>query len=300
MNTARTAFQLTTLLIALFVMTPVSAQSEKPMSVVASFSILGDMVENIGGPHVNVTYLVGPNSDAHVYQPTPADAQAVNQADILFVNGLNFEGWMDRLVEASGFRHSPVVVTSGITPLYFDQGGNGTPDPHAWQNLKNAVIYVDNIAAALAKADPENASAFYRNRAAYVEKIRSIDADIRASINALPQTDRTVVTSHDAFGYFAAEYGLTFFAPQGVSTDSEASAGDVADLIVQIREQAIRAVFVESISDSRLLEQIVAETAASIGGTLYSDALSTSNGPASTYLTMVRHNLETLVTALKN
>lgn len=339
MTTRRTLLKSATALVAFSLATPAFAQSNEPIPVVATFSILGDMVERVGGDHIALTTLVGPDGDAHVYQPTPADARAVSGADILFVNGLAFEGWIDRLVEASDFDGAQVVATTGITPIAFEddheghdghgahaesnddheehteQAGHdhevhakvgheghddGAFDPHAWQSLPNAIAYVDNIAAALAQADPANAATFYRNRAGFVAEIEAFDAKIRAAVSALPVDRRSIVTSHDAFGYFAEEYGLTFLAPQGVSTESEASARDIVQLITQIRDQSIGAVFVESISDSRLLEQIASETDATIGGTLYSDALSGSDGPAATYLDMMRHNLAMLIDALKS
>lgn len=341
MTTRRTLLKSATALVALSLATPAFAQSNEPIPVVATFSILGDMVERIGGDHIALNTLVGPDGDAHVYQPTPADARAVSGADILFVNGIAFEGWIDRLVQASGFDGAQVVATAGIMPIAFEDDheshdghdehaeGNhdheehaeeaghnhdhedhaetgheghdhGAFDPHAWQSLPNAIVYIDNIAAALAQADPANAATFYRNRAEFVAEIEALDAEIRATLEALPANRRTIVTSHDAFGYFAEEYGLTFLAPQGVSTEAEASARDVAELITQIRDQSIGAVFVESISDSRLLEQIASETDATIGGTLYSDALSGSDGPAATYLDMMRHNLAMLTDALNS
>lgn len=328
MTSRRTLLKSATALIALSLATSAFAQSDGPIPVVATFSILGDMVERIGGDHVAVTMLVGPDGDAHVYQPTPADARAVSGADILFINGLEFEGWIERLTDAADFSGAQVVATAGLTPIAFgeeeghddhageaahdhdhdhdhaetehDDHHHGAFDPHAWQSLPNAVVYLDNIAAALAQADPDNAASYYQNRAAYVAEIEALDAEIRAAVEALPAGRRTIVTSHDAFGYFAAEYGLTFLAPQGVSTEAEASARDVAALITQIRDQSISAVFVESISDSRLLEQIASETEATIGGTLYSDALSGPHGPAATYLDMMRHNLAMLTEALNS
>ena len=323
-----------TALVGLSLTAPTPAWSaDAPIPVVATFSILGDMVERIGGDKIAVTTLVGADGDAHVYHPTPADARAVSQAEILVFNGLAFEGWLDRLVEASGFDGVRVVATDGIQPIrlddddahhddhaekddhdkddhdhaakddhdkeeHADEHDHGAFDPHAWQNPANAVIYVDNIAAGLAKADPANASTYYGNRATYVAEIEALDADIRKTVEGLPEDRRTIVTAHDAFGYFAETYGLRFVAPSGISTESEPSAADVATLIRQIREEGITAVFVESITDSRLLEQIADETGASIGGTLYSDALSGPDEPASTYLDMMRHNVETLAEAL--
>ena len=298
-----------------------SGTPDGPIRAVATFSILGDMVSRIGGEHVAVTTLVGPGGDAHVYSPTPADARAVSEAQILVVNGLDFEGWLDRLVEASGFGGVRVVATAGIKPIAAEDGhdrdhgeggaaeergdghddhghDHGAFDPHAWQSLRNAVVYVDNMAAALAKADPDNAGTFYRNRAAYVAEIEALDAEIRGMFAALPAGSRTIVTSHDAFQYFARDRGLTFIAPQGVSTAAEASARDVARLIELIRDQGILAVFLENTADPRLLKRIADETGATIGGTLYPEALSGPDGPAPTYLDMMRHNARTLTQAL--
>ena len=309
---------------ALALAAPAFAQSDGPIPVVATFSILGDMVKQIGGEHVAVTTLVGPDGDTHVYQPTPADARAISEAEILVVNGLQFEGWLDRLIEASDFRGVQVVATDGIEPLTYEDGADthapsgeadhdmhaegddhdghdhGTLDPHVWQSLRGAAVYVDNITAALARADPGNAGVFYRNRAAYVDALEALDSRISTVVAGLPAESRTVVTSHDALQYFGRDYGLTFIAAQGLSTEAEASAQDVAHLIEQIGEQGIRAVFIENIGDQRLLRRIADETGAVIGGTLYPDALSGPDGPASTYLDMMWHNAKTLARALES
>ncbi|MAC80267.1 MAG: metal ABC transporter substrate-binding protein [Rhodobacteraceae bacterium] len=320
MTTRRTLLHAATALVALTLAMPAAARADTPMPVVATFSILGDMVKTIGGDHVAVTTLVGPDGDAHVYQPTPADARAVSAADILFVNGLQFEGWIDRLIDASGFHGTQVVSTRGIDPIAFDPGGehdNGEDDhddhaeenghhhhagvdPHAWQSIANALVYVDNITAALAQADPENATVYYMNRAEYVARLKDLDAHIHDLVASLPKDRRTIVTSHDAFGYFAQAYGLTFLAPQGMSTESEPSAQDVAHMITQIRDNNIAAIFVENITDTRLLDQIALETGTTIGGTLYSDSLSGEHGPASTYLDMMGYNAATLARALQS
>ena len=328
-----------TAVIGLSFAAPTSVWSaEAPIPVVATFSILGDMVKRIGGDRVDVTTLVGPDGDAHVYQPVPADARAVSQAKVLVFNGLAFEGWLDRLVEASDFGGLRVVATDGIEPIrldgddddhdedddhaakddhddehkhadkddhdeeeeHADAHDHGAFDPHAWQDIANAVIYVDNITAALSKTDPANASTYYGNRATYVAEMQAVDAEIRERVAGLPEDRRTIVTAHDAFGYFSETYGLNFVAPHGISTESAPSAANVAALIRQIREEGITAVFVETLSDQRLLKQIADETGASIGGTLYSDALSGPDGPASTYLDMMRHNSSTLADALSH
>ena len=316
-------------LIAITLSVPAVAQSNPTLSVVATFSILGDITMRIGGEHINLSTLVGPNGDAHVFQPTPADARAVSEANVLFVNGLEFEGWLDRLIDASDFNGAHVVTTAGIIPIAYEEEGehhedeahaenemekgekhedgeeeeghephHGVYDPHAWQSLKNAIVYADNITTALAKADPVNATHYYQNRAAYIDEVKALEDEIGRIVSELPADRRTVVTSHDAFQYFARDYGLTFLAPQGLSTDSEASAQDVAQLIEQMREERISAVFIENITDSRLLKQIANETGAKIGGTLYPGALSGLDGPASTYLDMIRHNATTLVESL--
>ncbi|WP_415716526.1 metal ABC transporter solute-binding protein, Zn/Mn family [Roseibium sp.] len=456
-----------TALVALSLTGPTIAWAQDQKRVVATFSILGDMVDRIGGDHIELTTLVGPDGDAHVYQPTPQDARAVSEADVLIINGLEFEGWLERLTEAADFDGELVVATTGIDALPFEEeeehkdehadhdehaghddhadhdehghgehafewagvfdlpagtykwsfakvdGGYADPamkmvileaddieaseetaealleaeasdaksdgnvlvasdtsytlnfddakdmtvftveiakdgkyafftehmpfefeadehffkdvsandvepiaqepdaghdhhhghhhgefDPHAWQSIDKALIYVDNITAALAKADPDHADVFSENRAKYVAELEALETEIDAMIKALPEDGRTVVTSHDAFGYLADHYDMTFLAPVGISTESEASAADVAELITQIRDENIKAVFVEAITDNRLLEQIANETGATIGGTLYSDALSDESGPASTYLDMMRHNAQTLSQAL--
>jgi zinc/manganese transport system substrate-binding protein len=296
---------------------PMSAFAQGKLTVVASFSILSDMVAEVGGDRVAVTTLVGPDGDAHVYQPTPADARMIAGASLVVVNGLGFEGWLDRLIEASEYKGSVVTATAGVTGLEMAEEGHdehaegeahaedeaaddhGGTDPHAWQSLANARLYVANIEAGLVAADPEGAAIYAANAVAYLAEIDAVEAEVVAAIAALPEARRSVVTSHDAFGYFAAAYGLTFHAPEGVSTESEASAADVAALITQMKAESITAVFVENISDSRLLEQITAETGARVGGTLFSDALSGPDGPASTYLNMMRHNTTTLTAALK-
>lgn len=354
---------------------PLHAQEK--LNVIASFSILGDVVSEIGGDAVTVTTLVGAGGDTHVFKPTPADARILSGADVLIVNGVSFEGWLDRLVEASGFTGPQVVATTGIELIAFEEDGHhddhddhddhdghddhddehhdeehdehdheedhddhhdddhaedkdhddhddhhdeeehdeehddhaehddhhghdhGEFDPHAWQDPSLVVTYAQNIAAGLAAADPANATAYFENLASYSAELEALDAEVTALFADLPEERRTVVTGHDAFGYFGKAYDLHFEAPQGMSTESEASAADVAALITQIREENIPAVFVETVTDQRLINQIAAETGAVVGGTLYSGALSGTDGPASTYIDMVRHNATTIATALK-
>jgi zinc/manganese transport system substrate-binding protein len=278
----------------IFATTGSLALAAEPLRVVASFSILGDLVAQVGGEHVEVRTLVGPNGDAHVYEPTPADARDVAAAGLVVVNGLGFEGWLDRLIEASGYG-GPVAVTSdSVRPIDV----SGDIDPHAWQSVANAEIYVKNIAAALCAADAADCADYEANGAAYLAELRALDAAIKAGFAAIPAEKRKVITTHDAFGYFAREYGISFLAPQGVSTDSEASAGGVAKLIDQIRQEGATAVFFENISDPRLIAQIAREAGVHPGGELYSDALSEPGGPAATYADMMRHNANLLQSAM--
>lgn len=271
------------------------ALAEK-VEIVASFSILGDMVEEVVGDLAIVTTIVGPDADAHVYQPSVADAKAVAQADIIFVNGLGFETWSDTLIAESGTEASVHVATVGITPIKVDD----SIDPHAWNSLSNGVVYVTNVADVLKQAMPEHADQIAANADAYIADLKALDAKTKARLADLPADRRTVVTAHDAFGYLADAYGLTFLAPVGIDTEAEPSARDLAVLIDQLKSQGAAALFVENITSPALVKQISDETGIEIGGRLFSDALSERGGPATSYLAMFRHNLGTLLTALDN
>ena len=270
------------------------ARAQNRLNVVASFSILGDLVRNVGGTSVNVTTLVGPDGDAHVYVPTPSDAKRIADAKLVFVNGFGLEGWLPRLVQSAGGKAVIVTATSGIAPLKLGSDA----DPHAWQSPINAKIYVANIRDALVAADPADAEAFKSNASTYLAKLDALDREVREAVAQIPQSRRKVISTHNAFGYFAAAYGVEFIAPLGVSTESEASARDIAGIITQIRVAKIPAVFLENISDPRLVSQIAAETGARVGGTLYSDSLTGEKGDAPTYIEMVRHNIMALTSAL--
>jgi len=284
---------------------PVSAQQANggPLSVVATFSILGDFARNVGGDRVSVTMLVGPNSDTHVYTPTPSDAKEITDAKLVIVNGLGLEGWLPRLIKSSGSKAATVVATRGIATRKIENGhdhGPGDADPHAWQSVLNAKTYVANIRDALTAVDPAGADAYRANAAAYLARLDALDREIREALAKIPPERRSVISTHDAFGYFAAAYGIKFIAPQGVSTESEPSARDIAAIITQIKRQKIPAVFLENVSDPRLMRRIAAETGANIGGTLYSDSLTDEKGPAPTYIDMVRHNIKALTSALSS
>ena len=270
------------------------ARAADRLNVVASFSILGDFVRNVGGDRVNVTTLVGPNSDAHVYAPTPSDAKKVADAKLVFVNGLGFEGWLPRLVKSAGGKASVVTATTGMAPLKL----GSEADPHAWQSVANAKIYVANIRDALAAVAPADAEAFKSNASAYLADLDALEREVREAIAKIPESRRKVISTHNAFGYFAAAYGVEFIAPLGVSTESEASARDIAKIITQVRAARIPAVFLENITDPRLMGRIAAETGARVGGTLYSDSLTGEKGDSPTYIAMVRHNIKALTSAL--
>ena len=270
------------------------ARAQDRLNVVASFSILGDFVRNVGGDRVNVTTLVGGNSDAHVYVPAPADAKKVAEAKLVVVNGLGFEGWLSRLLKSAGGKASVVTATSGIAPLKLGSDA----DPHAWQSVGNAKIYVANIRDALVAAAPADADGFKSRANAYLADLDALEREVRAAIATIPESRRKVISTHSAFGYFAAAYGIEFIAPLGVSTESEASARDIAGIITQVRAARIPAVFLENITDPRLMGRIAAETGARVGGTLYSDSLTGEKGDSPTYIAMVRHNIKALTSAL--
>ena len=282
----------------LFAVMPAAAQEK--LKVVATFSILADFARNVGGDRVAVSALVGANGDAHVYQPTPGDAKTLADAKVVLLNGLGFEGWINRLVKASGTKAAMATATKGVKPRKAedDHGHGHDADPHAWQSVANAKLYVANIRDALTAADPAGKDAYAANAAAYLAKLDALEAEVKAAVAAIPADRRKIITTHDAFGYFGAAYGVSFIAPQGVSTEAEVSAKDVARIITQIRKQKIPAVFLENVTDKRLLERIGAEGGAKIGGTLYSDALTDEKGTAPTYLDMMRHNVKQLAAAL--
>ena len=271
------------------------ARAQDRLNVVASFSITADFVRNVGGDRVEVTSLVGPNGDVHVYTPAPADARKIADAKLVVINGLGLEGWLPRLVQSSGSKAVIVAVTDNIAPL---KSGSDA-DPHAWQSVANAKIYVANIRDALSAADPAGERIFRSNADGYVAKLDVLDHDVREAVSQIPQSRRKVISTHNAFGYFAAAYGIEFIAPLGVSTETEASARDIAGIITQIRSLKIPAVFLENVSDDRLIRRISAETGAHVGGTLYSDSLTDEKGDAPTYIDMVRHNIKALTSALK-
>lgn len=289
---------------------PVKAQ---PLPVVATFSILGDWVQQVGGDRVAVDVLVPAGADSHVFQPTPAHARQLSQARVVFSNGLGFEGWIERLITNAGFQGKHVVATAGIQPLAaaghhhhghrhgHSHGGHhhGEHDPHAWQSLAHAQVYVRNIATALCEVDPQGCDSFRQRADAYQQQLQALEAEIKALWAPIPQAQRRVIVSHDAFAYYGQAYGVTFLAARGISNDSEPSARGIATLVRQIRDQQVRALFVENVSDPRLIERIARETGLTVSGKLYSDSLSAAGGNASDYLAMMRFNTQALIQALQ-
>lgn len=276
-----------------------TAAAAKPLEAVATFTVLADMVHQVGGDRVNVASLVGPNGDPHAFEPTPNDARRLKAADIVFVSGLGLEGWMDRLITASGYQGKPVLASNGIQTLHMEEDGKQITDPHAWNSAANGVIYVRNIAAALSAADPDGAGTYKANAERYATELTELDRYARQQIATVPMSQRKVLTTHDAFGYFGHAYGVTFLSPLGYSTESEASAQQVASLIKQIKAEHVRAYFFENSNDSRLVEQIAHATTAQPGGVLYVEALSRPDGPAPTYAAMFRYNVDVLTTAMR-
>ena len=294
-----------------------TAHAAPAIQAVASFSILGDMVRQVGGERVQVDVMVGPGADAHVYQPTPTQAKTVAKAQVLFSNGLGFEGWMARLLKSANYKGKHVVATQEADVLAAEDNDHdakpgakkaaghdhkhdlGKADPHAWQSVPNAIVYVKNIAKGLCDADVEGCDSYQKNATAYTEQLKALDAEVRAAWGAIPVAQRKVITSHDAFGHYAKAYQVTFLSPQGVSTESEASAKGVAKLVRQIKAENVKALFVETISNPRLIEQIGRETGIKPAGELFSDSLSKPGGPADTYVKMIRHNTTALTGAIQ-
>ncbi|WP_145518664.1 metal ABC transporter substrate-binding protein [Yersinia bercovieri] len=271
----------------------------KTIEAVASFSILGDIVQQVGGEHVNVITLVGPNGDPHGFEPTPKNSKQLSKADVVFVSGLGLEGWLERLISASGYKGQVVVASTGVDSRKMDDEGKRVTDPHAWNSMANGIKYANNVMNALIVADPEDADYFRKRGGEYIQQLEKLDADAKAQFAAIPADQRKVLTSHDAFGYFSQEYGVNFLSPVGFSTESEASASGVAALINQIKQEKIKTYFIENQTDPRLVKQIAAASGAKAGGELYPEALSPAGGPAATYAEAFKHNVDTLVGSMK-
>lgn len=271
----------------------------KTVETVASFTVLADIVQQVGGEHVKVKSLVGPDGDPHSFEPTPQDSQALAKADVVFVSGLGMEGWMDRLVSASGYKGNVIVASQGVDTRKMEEDGKTITDPHAWNSMHNGAIYATNVMNALIAADPEDAGYFRQHGAAYIEQLNQLDSWAQQTFRAIPDAKRQVLTSHDAFGYFGQRYGVRFLAPVGFSTEAEASASDVAGLIKQLKQQKIHTYFIENQTDPRLVKQIAEATGAQAGGELFPEALSKADGPAASYVAAFKHNVDAIAGSMK-
>lgn len=279
-----------------------AAGAAEKLPVLASFSILGDIVSQVGGERIAVSTLVGPDQDAHVYQPSPDDIKKVAHARLIVVNGLGFEGWLERVAHSVNYKGDIVVASAGVKAREMadeDKPGVEQIDPHAWQNPLNVIIYTGNIVTALSKLDPAGAAIYKKNGDAYIAALRQLDNWTFEQIAAIPPAKRRIITSHDAFHYFGAHYKIEFIAPQGMSTDSEPSALEVAAMIRQMEKEHIKAVFIENMTSPRLLEQISRDAGVAAGAKLYSDALSGPQGPAPDYLHMMRYNVGQMLDGLR-
>lgn len=285
--------------LALAAICATSSAMAKTLDTVASFTVLADIVKQVGGDLVHVKSLVGPDGDPHSFEPTPQDSQALAKADVVFVSGLGLEGWMDRLISASEYKGQVVVASTGIATRSLEEEGKTITDPHAWNSMKNGEVYASNVMNALIKADPKDASYFRQRGAAYIERLQKLDRWAAAEFAAVPAAKRKVLTSHDAFGYFGQRYGVVFMSPVGFSTESEASATDVAGLIDQLKKEHIHSYFIENQTDPRLVKQIASATGARSGGELYPEALTKKEGPAATYEAAFRHNVTAMLAGMK-
>lgn len=285
-------------LAAALLVSAVSMAEAKTLNVVASMTVLADVVSVVGGNHVNVKSLVGPNGDPHVYEPTPEDAKALKEADAVFISGDGLEGWMERLIKASGYKGKPTVASTGIKAHKMVDDGKTVTDPHVWNDPKNGIIWTQNIVKTLSAVDPDDAADFKANGDKMIADLTAIDQNAKKAVEAIPAAKRKVLTTHDALGYFGRAYGVAFLAPQGLSTESEASAADVGKIIKQIKKEGVKVYFFENSNDPRMVEQIAKETGATSGGTLYVESLSKADGPAPTYLKMLKYNIDLLTTAM--
>ncbi|MBK0032170.1 metal ABC transporter substrate-binding protein [Erwinia sp. S43] len=287
------------LVLALSALLAAPAVMANTVQAVASFSVLADIVQNVGGEHVVVKSLVGPNGDPHSFEPTPKDSQSLAHADLVFVSGLGMEGWMDRLITSSGYKGQTIVASSGVNTRKMEEDGKTITDPHAWNSMQNGVIYATNVMNALIAADPTDAAYFRQQGNAYIEQLKKLDSWAQQEFAQIPQSKRKVLTSHDAFGYFGQRYGVSFLSPVGFSTESEASASDVASLINQLKKEKINAWFIENQTDPRLVKQIASATGAKQGGELYPEALTEKGGEADSYVAAFKHNVTAMVASMK-
>ena len=265
--------------------------------VVSTASIFSDMAENIAGDIVEVQTIVPIGDDPHLYEPTPGDARKVADADLILKNGLTFEGWLNELIENSGTKGKIVTITEGITPITSEKYKNST-DPHAWMDARYGLTYIENIKKALSELDPDNSDIFEFNYKLYKQQLEDLDNYIRTEIQKIPESQRILITSHDAFQYYGRRYGIELESILGTSTDADAQTSDIIRLNKIIKSSGVPAVFIESTVNPKLLEQLAKDNKITVGGKLYADSLGDKNSPAPTYIDMLRHNTNTIVAAL--
>lgn len=270
--------------------------SERPL-VVTSASIFADMAQVISGDLVAVASVVPIGGDPHTYEPTPSDVQLIARANLILINGLTFEGWINEMIENSGTRASVALITEGLEAIASEEYQNSS-DPHAWMSAKNGLTYVANIRDALIRLDPANAEIYRFNAGLYSLQLKDLDLYIQAQIARIPEYKRLLITSHDAFRYYGRQYGIQVEATLGTSTDAEVRTQDVARLTQLIRERQVPAIFVESTVNPKLIRQIASDQNVQIGGSLYADSLGEPGGVADTYLKMLQHNTDVIVAGL--
>jgi zinc/manganese transport system substrate-binding protein len=287
------------ILLAVAVLLSSSLAIAKTVNAVASFSIISDIVKQVGGEHSKVSTLVRPGGDPHSFETSPQDSNFLSQADVMFVSGLGLERWLDRLISASGYQGRVIIASKGTDTRQIEENGKKMTDPHAWNSMKNGVQYATNVMNALIAVDPQDANYFRQRGTEYIQQLQKLDLWAKTQFAVVPSEKRRVLTSHDAFGHFGREYGVTFLSPVRFSTEAEASASDIASLIKQIKREKVSAYFIENQTDSRLVKQIAAASVANAGGELYPEALSNEHGPAATYVQAFKHNVDMLLASMK-
>lgn len=276
-----------------------SANAQKRLKIVASASMISDIASNVIGDLHEIDMIVPIGGDPHLHEPTPSNARLVAAGDLILINGLTFEGWINELIENSGTTGDIVTVTNGVNVLT-SQTYHNSADPHAWMDVSNGVIYARNIRDAIIKLDPDNAAVFNANFDSYSKKLISLDKEIEMAIQTIPEERRILITSHDAFQYYGRKYNIRLEAIMGISTEAEAQTADIIRVNRVIKENKVPAVFIESTINPKMVQQLATDNKVTVGGQLYADSLGDTDSPAATYINMLRYNTNTIVAALKS
>ena len=279
-------------------------QTEGKLVVVATTGMIGDLVKNIGGEHVEVTSLMGPGVDPHLYKATQGDVKTLDDADMILYNGLHLEGKMEEIFEQMGKQKPTIAVTQDIAKENLHEVKAGEYDPHIWFDVTLWMQAAYTVNKALIKEDPEHQDSYQKNYEAYIKKLEELHKYVQSEINTIPESQRVLVTAHDAFGYFGAAYGLEVKGLQGMNTVSEYGSKDVIDLRNYLIKNEIKAIFIETSVSKKAIEAVIQGAkkkghTVKIGGELFSDAMGEEGTEKGTYLGMVRHNTDTIVNALK-